>query len=111
MKTPESVPDRDLAIAERAFAGSADLTKGSELGDCYANPPDACDICGRNLDQVRLMVDGARKDTGEWAWMCAVCFADCGSGVRWGQGQLYQRQSSGDWLLVGGFPPEDDPEE
>lgn len=45
--------------------------------------------------------------TGEWTCMCAVCFADFDSEVGYGQGQLYQRQPNGDWLLVGGFPPKD----
>lgn len=103
--------DPKLAISERLLAGTVNMARGLELGDCYANPPDACDICGRHLDHVTLIVDGARKDTGEWACMCAVCFADFGCGVRYGQGQLYQRQFSGDWLLVGGFPSENNTEE
>jgi hypothetical protein len=111
---PERVaqhPDPKLEISERLLAATADLATGLKLGDCHASPPDACDICGRHLDQATMMVDGVRKDTGEWACLCAVCFADVGSGVRYGQGQLYQRQSSGNWLLVGGFPPEDNAEE
>lgn len=103
-----SGPDPDLVKAERRLAGLSDAARGSSQAVCYANPPEECDICGRNLEQATLMVDGARKDTGEWACMCAVCFAVCGSGVRWGQGQLYLRRPNGDWLLVGGFPPEHD---
>lgn len=103
--------DPDLIMAERRLAGLGDVARGSSKGVCYANPPEECDICGRHLGQATLMVDGARRDTREWACMCAVCFAKCGSGIRYGQGQLYLRQSSGEWLLVGGFRPENNAEQ
>lgn len=39
--------------------------------------------------------------------MCEECFSSKGKGIGWGTGQLYMNTKDG-WLLVGGFPPEED---
>ena len=77
-----------------------------------------CNLCGAALDPIGYAIDGEVRGTpqisvpsgatmGEWAYMCPTCFAKRGVGVRWGTGQLYERQSDGEWLLVGGFQPID----
>ena len=84
---------------------------------CHDNP-EFCDLCGGSLRDAEFLVDGEVTDTsqiatpdggsmGQWAYMCASCFAARGVAVAWGRGQLYQRQTDGSWLLVAGFPPEE----
>lgn len=84
---------------------------------CHDNP-ESCDLCGLSLQGEEFLVDGEVKGTsriatpdgggmGQWAYMCAHCFAARGVAIAWGRGQLYQRQSDGSWLLVAGFPPEE----
>lgn len=77
-----------------------------------------CNLCGRDMASARFMIDGEVKGTpqtslpngasaGQWAYMCATCFNVHGVAIKWGRGQLYERNSGGEWLLVGGFPPPD----
>jgi hypothetical protein len=39
--------------------------------------------------------------------VCAECFFEEAEGIGWGNGQVYQRQPDGGWLMVAGFRPED----
>ena len=71
----------------------------------YANPPEACDICGKPLKNRRFMIDGKVRDHSAWACMCSDCFLEMGEGIAWGTGQLYQQDTQG-WRLVGGECPE-----
>jgi hypothetical protein len=36
--------------------------------------------------------------------MCPVFFLGNAAGIGWGQGQIYQLQPDGEWLMVAGFP-------
>lgn len=97
---------------------TVDLERAQKNPDyCYDNPEN-CDLCGASLLQEEFLVDGEAKGTeqisvpsggsmGQWAYMCATCFANRGVAIVWGHGQLYQRQENGSWLLVAGFPPEE----
>lgn len=80
--------------------------------------PDTCDLCGTSFEEAEFLVDGEAKDTtqislpdgramGQWAYMCAKCFADYGVGIKWGRGQLYKQIEKETWLLVAGFPPDE----
>lgn len=80
-----------------------------------SDDPDICDLCESPLRGERFIVDGEvgiassipmthGSSTGQWAYMCASCFADRGVGIGWGKGQLYERTTAGTWLLVAGFP-------
>lgn len=84
---------------------------------CHDNP-DTCDLCGTSFAAAEFLIDGEASETtatpvpggesmGQWAYMCASCFASRGVGIKWGRGQLYQRTEHGNWLLVAGFPPDD----
>ena len=85
----------------------------SEQSYCY-DDLDRCNLCGADLARLGYVIDGEVKGTpqvavpdgttmGQWAYMCPTCFAKRGVGVKWGSGQLYERQNDGQWLLVGGF--------
>jgi hypothetical protein len=39
--------------------------------------------------------------------VCAERFFEEVEGIAWGNGQVYQRQPDGGWLMVAGFRPED----
>jgi hypothetical protein len=69
-------------------------------------PPTHCDLCRRSLAKEKYMIDGAVKDLGGWACMCAACFLARGRKIGWGHGQLYLQEKEG-WLEVAGFPPEE----
>ncbi len=80
--------------------------------------PERCDLCHQSLAGHRFMIDGeisrsrqmpipGAQTMGEWGYMCAKCFAARGVGIKWGTGQLYQRNSAGEWVLVAGFQPEE----
>jgi len=95
--------DRERAEHDQAF--------------CY-DDLDNCNLCARELAPIGYVIDGEVKGTpqmtvhdgstvGQWAYMCPACFSELGVGVKWGRGQLYERQPDGQWLMVGGFPPED----
>ena len=84
---------------------------------CY-DSPETCDLCGKSFLGAEFLVDGETKGTeqiqvpggdsmGQWAYMCANCFASHGVAVGWGRGQLYQRRDDGSWLMVAGFPPDE----
>lgn len=69
-------------------------------------PPTHCDLCRRSMAKEKYMIDGAVKDLGGWACMCAACFQDRGRKIAWGHGQLYLQEKNR-WLEVAGFPPEE----
>lgn len=73
----------------------------------YDNP-EQCDLCSRSLENERFFVDGARRDSLQWANMCTECFSQQGQGIAWGKGQLYMRQEDDRWLMTAGFPPEEE---
>jgi hypothetical protein len=77
----------------------------AEKDEVYFSPsPIRCDLCRRSLSKDKYMIDGAVRDLGGWACMCAECFNKRGRKIGWGHGQLYLRSESG-WLEVAGFPP------
>jgi hypothetical protein len=66
----------------------------------------------------RFLVDGEANGTmqveipggrlmGQWSYMCEDCFINRGVGIKWGSGQLYERQAGDLWVMVGGFPPDE----
>ena len=59
-----------------------------------------------SMAKEKYMIDGAVKDLGGWACMCAACFQDRGRKIAWGHGQLYLQEKNR-WLEVAGFPPEE----
>jgi len=63
-----------------------------------------CDICGCNLNDRTLFIDGRLRGEIMWANMCSKCFFQRGEGIGWGDGQLYAKQPDGSWLMVAGFP-------
>lgn len=71
----------------------------------FAHGAETCDQCSCDLNQRGFYVDGRLRGDLMWANLCIPCFKRCGEGVGWGKGQLYARQSNGDWRLVAGFAP------
>lgn len=106
--------DLELPVEAEALVAAVD---DSELAICtYANfemaahaprfhfcPPQKCDVCGAELSGRWFFVDGRVSESGEWRDMCSHCFFIKGARIGPGKGRLYQRQSDGRWLLVGGF--------
>ena len=90
-------------VAEQALAKYSDISEGRKREDYHHNPPETCDICGCALNERNLFVDGRLKGSLGWANMCAECFRRKGEGIGWGEGQLFAKQSNGEWLLTGGF--------
>ena len=100
--------ERALTPAEERLAKLADEAEGRRRSECYANPPDTCDLCGCNLEERTFFVDARLREQVTFACLCAGCFFECGQGIGWGEGQLYKRQPGGDWLMVAGFMPKDE---
>ena len=94
--------------SEKRLQVHENLDEGLRRNDTYAGASESCDICGKSFGARRFMVDGNRRGRGiEWACMCSICFLREGDGIEWGKGQLYTQMDAGEWLLTGGFPPEE----
>lgn len=65
----------------------------------YTNPPKECDICHAPITST--FVDGSTY-FGPWANMCQSCHAKHGNGLGTGKGQLYKRQSDGQYHKIKG---------
>lgn len=76
-------------------------TRGKEAQFAYGIS--ACDLCGCDLNRKSLFIDGALRGQPGWANMCADCFERHGSGIGWGVGQVYSRQTDARWRLVAGL--------
>lgn len=74
----------------------------------HSSAPEDCDICSIPLADEKFFSDGRLKGKSEWANMCSDCSVHFGAGIAWGTGQLYRKESDGQWLMVGGFLDEDD---
>ena len=95
-----------------------DLERSQKDPQFNFDSPEACDLCGTPFSTQEYLIDGEVNDTpqipvengmgiGQWAYMCPECFQARGIAIRWGRGQLYQKTLENDWLLVGGFPPDE----
>lgn len=73
----------------------------------YDSGPECCDLCHKIFKNEKYLIDCQIKNISTWAYMCEECFSSEGKGIGWGTGQLYMNTKDG-WLLVGGFPPEED---
>jgi len=71
-------------------------------GKYYIAPPTECDICTTPLSRETFMSDGRLREEGVWANMCGDCTVYYGAGLGWGTGQLYRKETDGEWLLVAG---------
>lgn len=99
--------NRPLGTSELRLAEIADRIEGEKRGEWHVDPPDSCDYCRRTLSTFTYFVDGKEKQGFQWGNMCPDCFEVRGDAIRWGAGQLYQQVRSNEWLMVGGFPPDD----
>ncbi|MDN2713706.1 hypothetical protein [Janthinobacterium sp. SUN120] len=88
------------------FDKFSDIDEGRRRDEYFNPAPEACDYCGKPLDDEKYFVDGKERDSVQWGCMCTDCCASRGEGVAYGKGQLYLNQKNGRWLLVGGFPDE-----
>ena len=92
--------------AQLSLDSLVDLTRAKRDNVYFCGAPTHCDICRKSLSNEKYMIDGAAKDSGMWACMCAACFLKCGCKIGWGHGQLYLKNVKG-WLEVAGFSPEE----
>jgi hypothetical protein len=83
-----------------------DLQRAKRDDVHFQPPPKHCELCKSSLAEEKYMIDGAVKDLGGWACMCAACFLARGRKIGWGHGQLFLQEKEG-WLEVAGFPPEE----
>lgn len=107
-RKPRSARTSELpATAEEHLRSLIDEAKGRELNiERYAAPA-RCDICACDFNRGELLVDGRLRGSITFADMCPRCACLYGSGIGYGDGQLYLRQADDSWLCVAGFPPDD----
>ncbi len=99
----------DGSSAERLLKDAIDPATVAK-GKYYINAPESCDICSIPLDGETFISDGCLQGDLVWANMCADCCIYHGSGIGWGVGQLYRKESDGRWLMVGGSSAQEDEE-
>ncbi|MCZ7555967.1 MAG: hypothetical protein M5R41_06145 [Bacteroidia bacterium] len=95
------------ATAEEHLRRLIDEAKGRKLNIERYAAPERCDICACDFNRGELLVDGRLRDSITFADMCPRCACLYGSGIGYGDGQLYLRQPDDSWLCVAGFPPDD----
>ncbi len=61
--------------------------------------PEKCDICQAPIDTE--FIDGATV-FGPWACMCRSCHDSKGKGLGTGKGQLYQKDTDGEFAKIKG---------
>lgn len=96
-----------LTVAEQQLVPQIDMSRAKQRDDVCFSPPSHCDLCGVELAERALFIDGRLRGQIAWANMCAECLHQEGEGIGWGNGQVFMRQPDGRWLCVAGFPPED----
>lgn len=106
-ESTDSALDQAITDAEQTVARFADEDEGRRRGLSYANPSATCGNCGDELSERQVFIDGRLRSSLMWSCLCAECFLEEAEGIGWGVGQLYRRQPDGEWLLVGGFPPDE----
>ncbi|MCF8131351.1 MAG: hypothetical protein K9N10_22810 [Deltaproteobacteria bacterium] len=97
-----------LSEAEQALSKIADEKEGRRRDQCFAGPVEACDFCRRDLNDCRYFVDGRVPGGMMFAYFCPDCVVAKGGQIGWGSGQLYKHEPNGDWLMVAGFPPDEE---
>ena len=107
---PESAPpgEAEYSEAEQELAAMVDEEQARQRGCLYSPRPETCQFCGCDLNTRSFFVDGRVQASIAFASMCADCAIVHGAGIGWGKGQLYRRQTDGEWLLVAGFGPPDE---
>jgi hypothetical protein len=98
----QSAKKLDLAVQQ--VMSLIDFNRGLECNITFDDPPEACDLCGCDLSERALFIDGRLQGQLVWSFMCPVCFLGNAVGIGWGEGQIYQLQLDGEWLMVAGFP-------
>lgn len=107
-RKPRSARTSELpATAEEHLRSLIDEAKGRELNIERYAAPERCDICACDFNRGELLVDGRLRGSITFADMCPRCACLYGSGIGYGDGQLYLRQADDSWLCVAGFPPDD----
>ncbi len=95
------------ATAADHLLAQADEEEGIQLDIIRIPVPVRCDICGCDFIKEKLLVDGRLGNSITFADMCIRCAVLYGSGIGYGDGQLYKRQDDGNWLCIAGFRPEE----
>ena len=95
----------DASSTERPLDELVDEAQAFKRNCYFVEPPIECDLCKCAFNEEKYLIDGRLKGVRAWAFMCADCFAEQGSGIGWGVGQLYRRERDSSWLLVSGFNP------
>lgn len=85
---------------EKQVASMIDPDEMEANESAYAHNADKCHFCGCELAQRGLSIDGRLRNDLMWGNMRGACFNSKGTGIGWGDGQLYARQPNGDWCPV-----------
>ncbi len=88
--------------AEVKLAACVDLDEIDARARVYAEYVRECVGCGCSLNQRGLFVVGPNLPTMEWKSICAECFGDPDEFAASWSGQIFARQSNGDWRRVKG---------
>lgn len=92
----------EIAILLVTFRGAKIIGRN----EIPPEPAVNCDLCGNELLQNGLYVDGQVDDeAAAWANMCSDCFVAKGAAVGWGVGQLYMHNGAY-WHCIGGGNPD-----
>jgi hypothetical protein len=110
----EYLEERDLLFPiktdriEDRLADLANAETGKMRQVYFTPPPERCDLCKRNIQFEKYMIDGAIPPAGAWGCVCAGCFSRKAMEIGIGKGQLYEKEGSGWRLVAGGFSTGDD---
>jgi hypothetical protein len=103
-ENPIKIADRiNEKLAELANAEAARMKPVH-----FIPPPERCDLCKRNIQSEKYMIDGAIPSMGGWGCVCAGCFSRERMEIGLGKGQLYEKEGVGWRLVAGGFSIDDD---
>lgn len=92
--------------AGRSLAVLVDFADVNRRAPEFAEAVKLCDLCRCDLAKQGLFVDGRLRNVPGWANLCPRCFESSGASLGWGKGQLFAKQSNGEWRMVSGFSPE-----
>lgn len=105
MQSNHAIAEKHFAVLDtQIFAGDGHLA--------WSGPVDNCDVCSRPMGGETYMIDGPAEAGGHarWGVLCVVCAFKSSPSVGWGKAQLYKRSGQTWFLIAGGPPPTNEPD-